>query len=188
MSWNTTKIGGTEFGMHAVLCTCAEIVCDWEDPTGNGNKNEAREVCGAAEAALAERGLECGHDSYYAAWSGGKYSHWDRLGTVAADCYTRAAGEEGESSPDPWAPCGLEDMPPSWQSAIEEAATAAEAATKRVSREQDLAQLRYARESLAEVAARAAEALEGVDSELADELAATLASLEEAEAAMGGAA
>ncbi len=62
------------YGIRIVVCTNAEVVCDWVDPTGNGNYDEAAEVVSDTEAAIRAAGLDYDTNGCFRDWNGGKYA------------------------------------------------------------------------------------------------------------------
>lgn len=97
-----------ETRVTAVICTSAEVVIPWSDPTGNGNHDECREVAGAAvRAAIDEWGIELvREDPWFPNWNGGKFSHhaklfgWERtaFGVVRAEVLIERDEESGEET------------------------------------------------------------------------------------------
>lgn len=162
---NTVLVDGVEFGLMLVVCGNAETICNWEDPTGNGNEDECRKICGAVHDSLSAVGLDSDSDSYFPHWHGGRFSRWERRGIVAFAAFFRGVeiDGDGEKVEEPWQSCKLSDCPPQWEWAIEAAADAADKARDIAIDAQDERQRDFAVEDLQEAAQNALSVIDDLD-------------------------
>jgi len=156
--------GNFEYGIRVIVCEDAETVLNWSDPTGNGNEDECRSVCGDTHAAIRKLlpFLSAESDSYFTNWHGGMYSHqdYDVVAFGVVECFVREVaveGEDGDLMENEWENITLDKMPQSVIRAIEAVEEAHSKAIDEVEAAQDAEQERLDSEEAAEEAAEEAE-------------------------------
>lgn len=106
-----TDKDGNEYGLKVIICANAETLCGWEDPTGNGNADEAAEVVSAGYGSIyASLGIMADSDRNFSRWNGGKYGSQARMhgyesfGNIVAKAFIRSADEVE------WEACDFDEL------------------------------------------------------------------------------